>query len=58
MKELKQETTLKLIKTKIQNVANEHLLRDKGLNDLFGILVNGPMLSERKAFLAQPKRIN
>ena len=51
MKELKEETVLKLNKSQLQNVINDHLLEDKGLSELFSMLVNGLMLSERQAFL-------
>jgi len=51
MKELKEETVLKLNKSQLQNVINDHLLEEKGLSDLFSMLVNGLMLSERQVFL-------
>lgn len=51
MKEKKQETELKLSKTQVQNVINDHLQKENGLNDLFAMMVNGMMLSERHAFL-------
>jgi putative transposase len=51
MKKIMQETELKLSKNQIQNVINHHLTVDNGLNDLFAMLVNGLMLSERESFL-------
>ncbi len=55
MKEKKQETELKLSKTQVQNVINDHLQKENGLNDLFAMMVNGMMLSERHAFLDAEK---
>lgn len=52
MKELKEETVLKLNKTQLQNVINDHVLKDNGLPELFTMLVNGLMFSEREAFLS------
>jgi putative transposase len=51
MKKNMQETELKLSKNQIQNVINNHLTVENGLNDLFSMLVNGLMLSERETFL-------
>jgi len=51
MKEKTQETVLKLSKNQLQTVINDQLNKEKGLNDLFTMLVNGLMLSERNAFL-------
>lgn len=47
-----QGTELKLDKKQIQQVINTTLLQDKGLNDLFEMMINGLMLSERTTFLA------
>lgn len=58
MKELKEETVLKLNKTQLQNVINDHVLKDNGLPELFSMLVNGLMFSERQAFLSSPKLEN
>ena len=55
MKEKKQETELKLSKTQVQNVINDHLQKENGLNDLFAMMVNGMMLSERHAFFDAEK---
>ena len=52
MEENKQETELKLSKSQLQTVINDQLNKEKGLNDLFTMLVNGLMLSERRAYLA------
>ena len=51
MRENNQETKLKLSKIQLQSVINSHLHEDQGLNELFTMLVNGLMLSERSAFL-------
>ena len=48
----KQETDLKLNKNQIQHVINDSLLQENGLNDLFSMMVNGLMLSERSSFLS------
>lgn len=53
MKENKQETELKLSKNQLQSVINSHIQEEKGLNDLFAMMVNGLMLSERRAFLSE-----
>ena len=53
MKELTGETELKLSKTQLQNVINDHIQKEHGLNDLFSLLVNGLMLSERQIFLSE-----
>ena len=55
MKETKQETGLNLSKSQLQSVINAHVQQEGGLNDLFSMLVNGLMLSERQAFLSQEK---
>ena len=52
MEENKQEPELKLSKSQLQTVINDQLSNEKGLNDLFSMLVNGRMLSERSAFLS------
>ena len=51
MENQKQETELKLSKSQVQNIINTHIQEEHGLNDLFAMMVNGLMLSERKAFL-------
>ena len=38
MKELTGETELKLSKTQLQNVINDHIQKENGLNDLFALL--------------------
>ncbi len=53
MEEKTQETELKLSKSQLQTVINTHLSKEEGLNDLFSMLVNGLMLSERSAFLRE-----
>ena len=51
MENQKQETELKLSKSQVQNIITTHIQEEHGLNDLFAMMVNGLMLSERKAFL-------
>ena len=51
MKELKEETVLKLNKTQLQNVTNDHFFKDNGLPELSSMLVNGLMFSERQVFI-------
>ena len=41
MKELKQETKLKLSTKQLQSVITSQLQENQGLNDLFSMLVNG-----------------
>jgi len=53
MEEKKQETGLKLSKTQLQSVINDHIVKENGLNDLFSLMVNGLMYSEREAFLSE-----
>ncbi|VAW69232.1 hypothetical protein MNBD_GAMMA10-3360 [hydrothermal vent metagenome] len=53
MKEKTQETELKLSKSQLQTVINTHLSKQEGLNELYSMLVNGLMLSERNAFLSK-----
>ena len=55
MIELKQETELKLSKTQVQNVINDYSKKENGLNDLFSMMINGLMLSERQVFLQENK---
>lgn len=52
MENQEQETELKLSKSQVQNVINDHIQSEHGLNDLFEMMINGLMLSERKAFLS------
>lgn len=53
MIKLKQETELKLSKTQVQNVINDYTKKENGLNDLFSMMINGLMLSERQVFLQE-----
>jgi len=53
MKELKQETILKLSKSQLQTVINDHVQKDDGLNEMFSMMINGLMLSERQVFLGE-----
>ena len=38
-------------KSKVRNIINTHIPKEHGLNDLFAIMINGLMLSERNSFL-------
>jgi len=58
MKELTGETELKLSKSQLQNVINDHVQKENGLNDLFSLLVNGLMVSERRTFLSEDQTKN
>ncbi|RED91765.1 IS256 family transposase [Marinoscillum furvescens] len=51
MKENQEETRLKLSKKQVQSVINAELEKEHGLNDLFSMMINGLMLSERNHFL-------
>ena len=53
MKKQEQETELKLSKKQIQNIINTHIQEEHGLNDMFEMMVNGLMLSERNTFLSE-----
>ena len=53
MKGLKQETILKLSKSQLQTVINDHVQKDDGLNEMFSMMINGLMLSERQVFLGE-----
>lgn len=47
-----QETDLKLSKNQIQSVITDYISKEKGLNDLFEMLINGLMYSERERFMS------
>lgn len=53
MERLKEETVLKLSKTQLQKVINSHILEKDGLSEIFSMMINGLMLSERKTFLRE-----
>ena len=53
MKEKEQETGLKLSNTQLQSVINDHIIKENGLNDVFSMMINGLMYSEREAFLSE-----
>ena len=57
MKGIIGETGLNLSKSQLQSVINGHIQKEDGLNDLFSMLVNGLMVSERRAFLDKEKRV-
>ncbi|MEM6816565.1 MAG: hypothetical protein AAF600_19615, partial [Bacteroidota bacterium] len=46
-----QETKITFTKNQLQSIINLELEKERGLNDLFEMMVNGLMLSERKLFL-------
>ena len=52
------ENRIKFTKEQLQIAINEHLLEEKGVNDLFTMVVNGLMYSEREEFLEtqEPKQ--
>ena len=58
MEEIQKETQLKLNKKQLQSLINFELEKENGLNDLFSMLVNGLMLSERKLFLENKEDLN
>ena len=45
------ETQIQFTKKQLQSIINLELEKEDGLNDLFAMMVNGLMLSERKLFL-------
>ena len=57
MKKIEEETILNLSKKQIQSVINEYITREKGLNDLFTMMINGLMLCERQNFLKEEKLV-
>lgn len=46
---------MNLTKNQLQQVINFHLTQESGLNELFAMMVNGLMSSERQIFLAENK---
>ena len=52
MEKMQEETHLKFTKKQLQSIINLEVEKENGLNDLFGMMINGLMLSERKIFLA------
>ena len=52
MEKLPEETQLKLTKNQLQSIINLELEKEDGLNELFGMMINGLMFTERKLFLA------
>ncbi|MDA0194170.1 MAG: transposase [Bacteroidetes bacterium] len=53
MKELNQETESKLTKPQLQNVINDHIQNENELNEVFAMMINGLMYSERQVFLGE-----
>jgi len=58
MKETMEKTALKLTKSQLQTVLNDHILQENGINELFTMLVNGLMFSERETFLSESELPN
>lgn len=58
MKEEKLKTELKLSKSQLQLVINDHLSEENGLHEVFEMFVNGLMYSEREAFLEKGELAN
>lgn len=44
------ENQLKLNKEQLQTLINEHILAEKGINEVFSMLLNGLMLLKGKPF--------
>ncbi len=51
MEKTQKETQLQFTSKQLQNIINLELEKENGLNDLFGMMINGLMLTERKVFL-------
>jgi len=51
MEKTLKETQIQFTKKQLQSIINLELEKENGLNDLFAMMVNGLMLSERKVFL-------
>lgn len=51
MEKTLKETQIQFTKKQLQSIINLELEKENGLNDLFSMMVNGLMLSERKIFL-------
>lgn len=51
MEKTLKETQIQFTKKQLQSIINLELEKENGLNDLFSMMVNGLMLSERKVFL-------
>lgn len=53
MEKMQEETQLKFTKKQLQSIINFEIEKENGLNDLFSMMINGLMLSERKLFLSE-----
>ncbi|MEM9855917.1 MAG: hypothetical protein AAF843_01095, partial [Bacteroidota bacterium] len=53
MENIQEETRMKFTKKQLQSMINLELEKEYGLNDLFTMMVNGLMSSERKLFLSK-----
>ena len=51
MEKIQEETQLKLDKKQLQRIINNKIMTGTNLKDLFSMMVNDLMLSERKSFL-------
>lgn len=52
MEKIQEETRLEFSKKQLQSIINFEVEKENGLNDLFTMMLNGLMLSERKLFLS------
>lgn len=55
MMSITRETELKLNNKQLQTAINDHIGRSAGLQELFSMMINGLMLSERQSFLTEHK---
>ena len=58
MEKIQEETQLQFTKKQLQSIINLELEKENGLNDLFTMMINGLMLSERKIFLSNKEDPN
>lgn len=58
MEQTLKETQIQFTKKQLQSIINLELEKENGLNDLFSMMVNGLMLSERKVFLENKEAPN
>ena len=49
------ETEIQFTKNQLQSIINHELEKENGLNEMFAMMINGLMLSERKLFLENKK---
>ena len=58
MEKIQEETQLQFTKKQLQSIINLELEKENGLIDLFTMMINGLMLSERKIFLSNKENPN